>query len=37
LICKILGNFYAVVENVVYTIAFLQSFKIRFSKKALTG
>ena len=37
LICKILGNFYAVVDSAVYTIAFLQSFKIRFSKKALTG
>jgi len=31
-ICKILGNFYAVIENSVYTIAFLQSFKIRFTK-----
>jgi hypothetical protein len=36
LICKIFGNFYAVVDNSVYMIAFLQSFKIRFSKKALT-
>lgn len=35
LICKILGNFYAVVENSVYTIAFLQSFKIRFTKDSL--
>ena len=36
LICKILGNFYAVVDNSVYMVAFLQSFKIRFSKKILT-
>ncbi|MFH1189961.1 MAG: hypothetical protein V1682_04655 [Candidatus Omnitrophota bacterium] len=35
LICKVLGNFYAVIDNAVYMIAFLQSFKIRFSKKAL--
>ncbi len=33
LICKILGNFYAVIDNSVYMIAFLQSFKIRFFKK----
>jgi len=33
LICKILGNFYAVVDNSVYMIAYLQSFKIRFFKK----
>lgn len=32
LICKVLGNFYAIVNNNVYDIAFLQSFKIRFSK-----
>lgn len=37
LICKILGNFYAIIDNSVYIIAFLQSFKIRFSKNALTG
>jgi hypothetical protein len=36
LICKILGNFYAVVNNSVYTIAFLHSFKVRFSKGTLT-
>lgn len=35
LICKILGNFYVIVEDSVYVIAFLQSFKIRFSKRAL--
>ena len=33
LMCKILGNFYAVIDNSVYMIAFLQSFKIRFFKK----
>jgi hypothetical protein len=37
LICKILGNFYAIVGNLIYVIAFLQSFKIRFSKNILTG
>ncbi|MBN2452831.1 MAG: hypothetical protein JXB40_01040 [Candidatus Omnitrophica bacterium] len=36
LICKILGNFYAVINNVVFTIAFLHSFKVRFTKHALT-
>ncbi|MCX5677727.1 MAG: hypothetical protein NTY76_01280 [Candidatus Omnitrophica bacterium] len=36
-ICKILGNFYAIVGNSIYVIAFLQSFKIRFSKNILTG
>lgn len=34
-ICKILGNFYAVVNNAVYTIAFLHSFKVRFWKGTL--
>lgn len=37
LICKILGNFYIVADEFVYVIAFLQSFKVRFSKQALTG
>lgn len=32
LICKILGNFFAAVNDSVYTIAFLHSFKVRFSK-----
>jgi hypothetical protein len=36
LICKILGNFYAIVNNSIYVIVFLQSFKVRFSKKVLT-
>ena len=35
LICKILGNFCAVVNDAVYTIAFLHSFKVLFSKGAL--
>ena len=35
LICKMLGNIYAIVNNTVYTITFLQSFKIIFSKRAL--
>ena len=33
LICKMLGNVYVIVDNTVYTITFLQSFKIFFSKK----
>lgn len=35
LICKIMGTFYAIVNNKVYTIAFLHSFKVRFTKVAL--
>lgn len=32
LICKVLGTFYAVSNNKVYTIVFLHAFKISFSK-----
>lgn len=32
LICKIIGTFYAVLGDKVYTIVFLHSFKVRFSK-----
>lgn len=35
LICKIAGTLYAVVENKVYTIAFLHSFKVSFIKNML--
>ena len=35
--CKILGTFYAVVGKKVYTIAFLNSFKVTFVKGLLTG
>ena len=35
-VCKILGNFCVSINNSVYTIAFLHSFKVRFSKRALT-
>lgn len=35
LICKIIGTFYAVANNNVYTIAFLHSFKVRFRKGSL--
>ena len=35
LICKIIGTFYAIVNDKVYTIAFLHSFKIRFRKETL--
>ena len=31
-VCKILGLFYAVVDRDIYTIAFLHSFKINFTK-----
>ncbi len=34
-ICKILGTFYAVINNAVYTIGFLHSFKVRFVKPSL--
>jgi hypothetical protein len=33
-ICKVAGTFYVIVDNNVYTIAFLQSFKVRFAKEA---
>jgi hypothetical protein len=32
-ICKVAGTFYVIVNSVVYTIGFLQSFKIRFAKE----
>ena len=35
LICKIIGTFYAIVNNNVYTVAFLHSFKVRFTKAHL--
>jgi hypothetical protein len=35
LLCKILGTFYAIVDQSVYTIAFLHSFRVRFSKTTL--
>jgi len=34
-VCKIAGTFYAVAGENVYTIAFLHSFKARFSKSHL--
>ena len=37
LICKIIGTFYAILNNKVYTIAFLHSFKVRFTKEVLQG
>ncbi len=33
--CKICGMFYAVVNNCIYTIGFLHSFKVCFTKPAL--
>ena len=36
LLCKILGTFYAVVDQCVYTVVFLHSFRVRFSKGTLT-
>lgn len=36
-VCKILGMFYAIVGDKVYTIAFLNSFKVTFMKAPLTG
>ncbi len=32
LICKIIGTFFVIVENTIYTIAFLHSFKVHFLK-----
>ena len=34
-ICKICGTFYAVVNNRIYTVGFLHSFKVCFSKPSL--
>ena len=34
LLCKIAGTFYAVVNDKVYTIGFLHSFRVRFQKEA---
>jgi hypothetical protein len=36
LICKIAGNFYAVANDKIYTIAFLHSFKVTFTKCSVT-
>ena len=35
LLCKIAGTFYAVVNDKVYTIGFLHSFRVRFQKEIL--
>jgi len=35
LACKIFGTFYVVVDNMVYTIAFLHSFKVMFMKTTM--
>lgn len=35
LVCKIIGTFYAIANNNVYTIVFLHSFKVRFQKNSL--
>lgn len=35
LLCKILGTFYVIVDNSVYTIAFLHSFRVVFVKGTL--
>ena len=35
LLCKILGSFYVIVDNTVYTIAFLHSFRAIFAKGTL--
>lgn len=34
-ICKIAGSFYAVINNVIYNIAFIHSFKVCFMKAAV--
>ncbi|MCM8761250.1 MAG: hypothetical protein NC938_03825 [Candidatus Omnitrophica bacterium] len=35
LLCKILGTFYAIIDQCVYTIVFLHSFRVRFTKSTL--
>ena len=35
LLCKILGTFYVIVDSIVYTIAFLHSFRVVFVKGTL--
>lgn len=35
LVCKIFGVFYVVVDNAVYTIAFLHSFRVTFMKTTM--
>ena len=35
LVCKIAGTFYAIINNTIYTIAFLHSFKANFVKSQL--
>jgi len=34
-ICKICGTFFAVINNCIYTIGFLHSFKVSFTKPAM--
>lgn len=34
-ICKIAGTFFAVINNRIYTIGFLHSFKVSFTKSSL--
>lgn len=33
LVCKVAGTFYAIMGNRAYTIGFLHSFRVRFTKK----
>ncbi len=35
IVCKIAGTFYAIVDNRIYTIAFMNSFKVCFVKASL--
>jgi hypothetical protein len=32
LLCKILGSFYVIVDNTVFTVAFMHSFRVVFAK-----
>lgn len=36
IICKVIGTFYAVMNGSIYTIGFMHSFKVRFSRPSLT-
>lgn len=35
IVCKVAGTFYAIVDNRIYTIAFMNSFKVSFIKAFL--
>lgn len=36
-LCKIAGTFYVIVNNTIFTIAFLHAFRVRFAKAPLAS